>query len=97
MESIAIDFLSIEPLTIPYSKLIPSYHKLKGEGSHNISFDKLLVSSCRHSDITFLIPCIKELNIGDIINIFEICNKPTVGLHYDIITDEDILFISPIF
>jgi len=70
-ESIAMDFLSIEPVTIPYYELIPGYHKLKGEGSHNISFDKLLVISCRHTDFTFLIPCIKELNTQNVIDIVE--------------------------
>ena len=66
-----MDFLSMESITIPCSELIPDYHKLKGEGSHNISFDKLLVISCRHTDFTFLIPCIKELNTKDVIDIFE--------------------------
>jgi len=70
-ESIAMDFLSIEPVTIPCSELIPCYHKLKGEGSHNISFDKLLIISCRHTDFAFLIPCIKEFNAKYIIDIFE--------------------------
>jgi len=77
-EGIAMDFLSIEPVTIPCSELIPSYHKLKGEGSHNISFGKLLVISCRHTDFTFLILCIKELNAMDLIDIFEKWIKPTV-------------------
>jgi len=44
-ESITMDFPSMEPVTIPCSELIPGYHKLKGEGSYNISFDKLLVIS----------------------------------------------------
>jgi len=70
-ESIAIDFLSMEHVTIPCSELIPGYHKLKGAGSHNISLDKLLVISCRHTDFTFLIPCIKELNAKHVIDIFE--------------------------
>jgi len=70
-ESIAIDFLSIEPITILYSELIPGCHKLKGEGSHNISFDKLLVISCRDTNFTFLIPCIKQLYAKDVIDIFE--------------------------
>jgi len=77
-----MDFLSMEPVTIPCSELIPGYHKLKGEGSHNISFDKLLVISCRYTDFTFLIPCIKELNARDILDIFEKWIKPTVGLPY---------------
>jgi len=96
-ESIAIDFLSMEPVTIPYFELIPSYHKLKGEGSHNISFDKILVISCRHTDFTFFIPCIKELNAKDVIDIFEIWIKPTVGISYKLITDQDVLFMSAIF
>jgi len=49
-----MDFLSMECITIPCSELIPGYHKLKGTESHNISFDKLLVISCRHTDFTFL-------------------------------------------
>jgi len=96
-ESIAMDFLSMEPVTIPCSELIPGYYKLKGEGSHNISFDKLLVISCRHTDFTFLIPCIKELNAKDVIDIFEKWIKPTVGLPYEIIPDQDVLFMSAIF
>jgi len=44
-EYIALDFLSMEHFNIPCSELIPCYHKLKGEGSHNISFDKPLVIS----------------------------------------------------
>jgi len=71
-ESIAKDFLSMEPVTIPCSELIPGYYKLKEERSHNISFDKLLVISCRHTDFTFLIPCIKELNTKDILDIFQV-------------------------
>jgi len=42
-KGIAIDFLSMEPVTISYYELIPSYYKLIGEGFHNISIDKLLV------------------------------------------------------
>jgi len=92
-----MDFLSIEPVTISYSELIPAYHKLKGEGSQNISFDKVLVISCRHTDFTFLIPCIKELNAKDVNDIFEKWIKPTVGLLYEIITDQDVLFMSALF
>jgi len=92
-----MDFLSMEPVTIPCSELIPGYHKLKGEGSHNISFDKLLVISCRHTDFTFLIPYIKKLNAKEVIDIFETWIKPTVGLPYEIITDQDVLFISALF
>jgi len=87
----------MEPITIPYSELISGYYKLKGEGSHNISFDKLLVISCKYTDFTFLIPCIKEINAKDIINIFEEWIKPTVGLPYKIITDQDVLYMSAIF
>jgi len=82
-----MDFLSMEPVTIPCPKLIRAYHKLKGEGSHNIYFNKLLVISCRHTDFIFLIPYIKELNAKDVIDIFETWIKPTVGLPYEIITD----------
>jgi len=96
-ESIAMDFLSMEPVTISCSELITGYHKLKGVRSHNISFDKLLVISCRHTDFTFLIPCIKELDARDVIDIFEKWIKPTVGLPYEIITDQDILFNSVLF
>ena len=96
-ESIAMDFVSREPVTIPCSELIPGYYKLKGEGSHNISFAKLLVISCRHTDFTLLIPCIKELNAKDVIDIFETWIKPTVGLPYEIIPDQDVLFMSAIF
>ena len=92
-----MNFLSIEPITIPCSELIPGYHKLTGEGSHNISFDKLLVISCRHTDFTFLIPCIKELNAKDVIDIFETWIKPTVGLPYEINTDQDVLFMLALF
>ena len=96
-EGIAMDFLSMEPVTISCSKLIPDYHKLKGERFHNISFDKLLVISCRHTDFTFLVPCIKELNAMDVIDIFEKWIKPTIGLLYKIIADQDILFMSATF
>jgi len=92
-----MDFLSMEPVTIPCSELIPGYHKLKGEGSHNISFEKLLVISCRRTNFTFLIPCIKELNAKDVIDILEKWIKPTVGLPYEIITDQDVLFMSALF
>jgi len=92
-----MDFLSMEPVTIPCSELINGYHKLKGEGSYNISFDKLLVISCRHIDFTFLIPCIKELNGKNVIDIFEKWIKPTVRLPYEIIMDQDVLFILATF
>jgi len=92
-----MDFLSMEPVTIPCSELISGYPKLKGEGSHNISFDKLLVISCRHTDFTFLIPCIKELNAKDVIDILENWIKATVGLAYEIIIDQDDLFMSATF
>jgi len=61
----------METVTIPCSELIPGYHKLREEGSYNISFDKLLVISCQHTDFTLLIPCIKELNAKEVIDIFE--------------------------
>jgi len=92
-----MDFLNMEPVTIPYPELIPVYPKLKGEGPHNIFFDKLLVISCRHTDFTFLIPCVKELNAKDVIDIFEKWIKPTVGLPYEIITNQDILFMLATF
>jgi len=92
-----MDFLSMEPVTISCSELIPGYHNLKGEGSHNITFNKLLVISCRHTDFTFLIPCIKELNDKDVTNNFETWIKPTIGLPYEIITDQDVLFMSALF
>jgi len=92
-----MDFLSIEPVTITCSELILNYYKLKREESHNISFDKLVVISCRHTDFTFLIPCIKELNAKDVIDIFETWIKPTVGLPYEIIIDQDVLFMSALF
>jgi len=87
----------MEPVPILGSEIIPSYHKGKGEGSHNISFDKLLVISYRHTDFTFLIPCIKELNPKDVIDIFENWIKPTVGLPYEIIADQDVVFMSATF
>jgi len=87
----------MEPDTIPCPELIPGYHKLKGEGPYNISFDKLLVISCRHTDFTFLIPCIKSLNAKDVIDIYEKWIKPTVRLPYEIITDQDVLFMSATF
>jgi len=96
-EIIAVDFLSMEPVTHPCSELIPSYHTLKGEESHNISFDKLLVISCRHTDFTFFIPCIKQLNAKDIIDIFETWIKLTVRLPCEIFSDQDVLFMSAIF
>jgi len=83
-----MDFLSMEPITIPYSELIHGYYKLKGEGSHNISFDKSLVISCRHTYFTFLILCIKELNDKDVIDIFEKWTIPTIGLPYKIVIDK---------
>jgi len=92
-----MDFLSMEPITIPCSELIPGYHLLKEEESHNISFDKLLVISCRHTDFTFLIPYIKELNAKDVIDIFEKWIKTTVRLPYEIIRDQDVLFMLAIF
>jgi len=96
-KSIAMDFLSMEPVPIPCSELISGYHKLKGEGSHNISFDKLLVISYRHNYFTVLIPCIKELHAKDFIDIFEKCFKPIIGLLYEIITDQNVIFISATF
>jgi len=52
--------------------------------------------SCIHTDFTFLIPCIKELNAKDIIDIFEKRIKPTIGLPYEIMPDQNVLFMSTI-
>jgi len=92
-----MDFLSIEPVTIPCSELIPGVYNLKQEGSQNISFNKLLVISYTLTDFTLFKPCFKELNDKDFIYIFEKCIKPMVGLPYEIITFQGLLLLSEKF
>ena len=57
-----MDFISFEPVIIPCSKLILSYKDPEGEKPHVIVFHKILVITCRHSDYTFLIPCVSHIN-----------------------------------
>jgi len=50
-----------------------------------------------HQNFDADVPHIKELNAKYVIDIFEKWRKPTVGLPYEIIADQDILFILAIF
>jgi len=53
--------------------------------------------SSRHTEFTFHIPCIKEFNANNVIDIFEKWIKLTVGLPYKIITDLNVFFMSVLF
>src|SRR5947209_2429778 len=95
--SIAMDFLYMEPVFVDYASLIPGFRNLHEDKPHMIQFHKLLVISDRLTDYTFLIPCISEITAKNVIHMFENMIKPTVGLPFVIISDQDTLFMSRAF
>ena len=62
-----------------------------------LSFHKLLVISWRHSDDTFLIPCIADITAQRVIDIFTNWIKSTVGYPNSLVTDQDSLFMLKLF
>ena len=84
--SIAMDFLYMEPVVVDCALLIPGFKNLHRDKPHMIQFHKLLVISNTLSNFTFLIPCISEIIVENVISIFENWIKPAVGLPANIIT-----------
>jgi hypothetical protein len=75
---------------------VPCNNHMKGE-NHVTKFSKLLVITCLHSDYTFLIPVISEINTQGVIDIFEKWIFPTTGYPQSLVTDQDPLFMSAKF
>jgi len=74
-----MDFLSMELVTIPCSELIPCNHKLKKQGLHNISIDKLLGISCKHTDFTSLYLPLKNLMLSKLLIFLRNRSNPLLG------------------
>ena len=96
-ESIAMDFISFEPVIIPCSKLIPGYKDPVGEKPYMVIFHKMLVITCTHSNYTFLIPCVSHINAQGVLDIFTKWIRPTIGYPHEIVTDQDPLFMLDLF
>jgi len=97
LESIVLDIISFEPIIIPCSKLIPGYKDPVGENPLMIVFHKMLVITCRHSDYTFFIRYVTDINAQGVIDIFTKWIRPTIVYPISIVTDQDPLFISDLF
>src|SRR5438105_5813145 len=92
-----MDFLYMELVFMHCASLILGFRNMYWDEPHIIQFHKLLVISDRLTDYTFLIPCISEITAKNVIDMFENMIKPTIGLPYVIISDQDTLFMSRVF
>ena len=64
---------------------------------HVVTFCKVLKIIDRHSGYTYIISCTGEINAAGVIDIFVKHVKPTIGLRFSIVSDQDVLFMSPEF
>ena len=64
---------------------------------HFVTFCKVLNIIDRHSGYTYIIPCTGELNAAGLIDIVEKHIKPTIGLPFSSVSDQDVLFMSAEF
>ena len=64
---------------------------------HFVIFCKILNIIDRHSGYIYIISCTGEINAAGVIDIFEKYIKPTLGLPFSILSDQDVLFMSSEF
>ena len=92
-----MDFLFLIHLIVDFTKLIPGMRFSDKQKPHFVTFCKLLTIIDRHSGYTYIIPCTGEINAAGVIDICEKHIKPTIGLPFSIISDQDVLFMSAEF
>ena len=64
---------------------------------HFLILCKVLNIIVRHSSYTYIRGCTREINAAGVIDIFEKHIKPTIGLPFSIVSDQDVLFMSAEF
>ena len=62
-----------------------------------VTFCKVRNIIDRHSGYAHIIPRTADINAAAVMGIFEKHIKPTIGLRCSIVSDQDVLFISPEF
>ena len=93
----AMDFLFFKQLVVDCTKSIAGMRfsdKLKPQF---VIFCRVLNIIDSHSGYTYIIHCTGEINAAGVIEIFEKHIKPTIGLPFSIVSDQDVLFLSPEF
>ena len=64
---------------------------------HFVTICKVLNVIDRHSGYTYIIPCTGEINVAGVIHISEKPIKPTIGLPFSIVSEQDVLHMSAEF
>ena len=91
---LASNFLFLKQLVVDGTKLIPGMRFSDTQKPHCVTFCKVLNIIDRHSVYTYIIPSTGEINAAGVIDIFEKHIKPTIGLLFSIVSDQDVAFMS---
>jgi len=92
--TVSTDFLSMRPIKVFLTDILPGYRPEKEESLHEVTFHKLMVIQDTLTDYTFLIPCTSYITAKDVIEMWKQNVAPTVGLPHALISDQDPLFMS---
>jgi len=92
--TVSTDFLSIVPIKVFLTDILPGYRPEKGESLHKVTFHKLMVIQDILTDYTFLIPYTSYITAKDVIEMWKQKVAPIVGLPHALISDQDPLFMS---
>ena len=95
--AMAIDALYLKQLVVDCTKLIPGVRFSDKQKPHFVTFCKVLNIIDRHSSYPYILPCTDEINAAGVIDIFEKHIKLTIALHFSIVPDQDVLFMSAEF
>ena len=92
-----MDFLFPKQLVVDCTKLIPSLRFADKQKPHSVTFCKVLNIIDRHAGHTYMIPCTGEINAAGVIDIVERHIKRTIGVHFSIVSHQDVVFMSAEF
>ena len=88
-----MDFLFLKQLVLNCAKLILSMKISSKQKPYFVTFSKVLNIMDRQSAYTYIILYNGKINVTGVIDIFEKYIKPTIGLLFSIISDQDVLFM----
>jgi len=91
--TVSTDFLSMVPIKVFLTDILPGYRPEKGESLHEVTFYKLMVIQDTLTDYTFLIPCTSYITAKDVIEMCKQKVAPIIGLLHALISDQEPLFM----
>ena len=91
--TVSTDFLSIVPIKVFLTDILPRYRLQKEESLHEVTFYKWMVIQDTLTDYTFLIPCTSYIIAKDVIEMWKQKVAPIIGLPHALISDQDPLFM----